>query len=195
MENKQGSRISVDGIKFTRMRVPDVILVEPPFFEDARGFFLETYHTEKYARGGVTGTFVQCNRSYSVKGVLRGLHLQLAHPQGKLVSVIEGEVFDVAVDVRKGSPSFKQWVGVVLSGDNFKQMYIPPGFAHGFCTLSEYAHLQYQCTDFYDPAGELGIIWNDPEIGIEWPLADPILSKKDSALPLFKEVTGRLPTI
>ena len=195
MKNKLGSVVSVDRIKFIRTRVPDVILVEPPVFKDARGFFLETYHAKKYAKGGIAEKFVQCNRSHSVKGILRGLHFQLAHPQGKLVSVIEGEIFDVAVDVRKGSPSFKQWVGLTLSGDNFKQLYLPPGFAHGFCTLSESVQFQYQCTDFYNPTDEMGIRWNDPDLNIQWPLTEPTISDKDGALPFIKEIINKLPHI
>lgn len=174
-------------LKFTQTKIQGVILVEPAVFKDSRGFFLETYDEEKYVQGGIRKKFVKDNRSSSVKGVLRGLHLQLKHSQGKLVSVVDGEIFDVAVDVRRGSPTFMQWVGVVLSGSNFKQIYIPPGLAHGFCVLSDNATLEYKCTDKYDPKSELGIRWSDPDICIDWPATHPVLSKKDeSSLPISK---------
>jgi dTDP-4-dehydrorhamnose 3,5-epimerase len=162
---------------------PEVLLVHPDVFEDPRGFFMETYHARKYAEQGVPEGFVQDNHSRSTRGVLRGLHYQLEHPQGKLVRVVSGEVFDVAVDIRRGSPYFGQWVGVTLSAENRLQMYIPPGFAHGFCTLSEQADFLYKCTDFYVPGDEYGIAWDDPDIGIDWPAMDYRLSDKDRDNP------------
>jgi dTDP-4-dehydrorhamnose 3,5-epimerase len=162
---------------------PEVLLVYPDVFEDPRGFFMETYHARKYAEQGLPGHFVQDNHSRSTRGVLRGLHYQLTHPQGKLVRVVAGEVFDVAVDIRRGSPYFGQWVGVTLSAENRLQLYIPPGFAHGFCTLSEEADFLYKCTDFYAPGDEYGIAWDDPEIGIDWPAMEYLLSDMDSDNP------------
>src|SRR6267154_5291452 len=149
-------------VRFLSTAIEGVIIVEPDVFKDQRGYFLETYHAEKYAAAGIRGPFVQDNHSRSVAGTLRGLHLQLRHPQGKLIRVIEGEIFDVAVDVRRGSPAFGRWVGVSLSAANFKQCFIPPGFAHGFCVLSPIAQVEYKCTDLYDPSSELGIAWDDP---------------------------------
>ena len=140
---------------FLPTELPGVILIEPDVFKDARGFFLETYHERKYAEGGIPGPFVQDNHSYSARGTLRGLHAQLQHPQGKLVRAVEGEMFDVAVDIRRGSPTFGKWVGFLLSGDNFRQLWIPPGFAHGFCVTSERVHVEYKCTGFYDKADEV----------------------------------------
>jgi dTDP-4-dehydrorhamnose 3,5-epimerase len=180
-------------MKFTPTELRDVILIEPDVFRDARGFFLESYHEGKYAKGGIEGRFVQDNHSYSVKGTLRGLHAQYRKPQGKLVRAATGEMFDVAVDIRVGSPTFGKWVGVLLSGDNFRQLFIPPGFAHGFCVLSDEVHVEYKCTDFYDAEAELAIRWNDPEIAIGWPLREPIISAKDNAAPLLREVRDRLP--
>ena len=165
--------------------IPGVVVIEPDVHRDPRGFFLETYHADKYREVGIPGPFVQDNHSRSVRGTLRGLHLQIRRPQGKLVRVIEGEIFDVAVDVRRGSPTFGQWMGVTLSAENFRQCYLPPGFAHGFAVVSPIAQVEYKCTDIYDPKGELGVAWNDPAIGIEWPVADPLLSDRDTRhLPL-----------
>ena len=166
-------------MRFVPTALPDVILVEPDVYKDDRGFFLETYHERKYAEGGIAGPFVQDNHSRSVQGTLRGLHAQIRRPQGKLVRAVEGEMFDVAVDIRPGSPTFGRWVGVRLSGENFRQLYVPPGFAHGFCVLSPFAQVEYKCTDLYDPADEIGIAWNDPALGIAWPIMDPILSTRD----------------
>jgi dTDP-4-dehydrorhamnose 3,5-epimerase len=180
-------------MKFTPKEIPDVILIEPDVYRDARGFFLETWHERKYAEGGISGPFVQDNHSHSRRGALRGLHAQREHPQGKLVRVVDGEVFDVAVDIRRGSPSFGRWVGDRLSGENLRQLWIPPGFAHGFCVLSEIVHLEYKCTDFYDAIDEVAIAWNDPEIGIEWPISDPTLSAKDAAAPRLRDVIEDLP--
>jgi dTDP-4-dehydrorhamnose 3,5-epimerase len=173
--------------------VPGVLIVEPTVHRDGRGFFLETYHQLKYAESGIPGSFVQDNHSHSVRGTLRGLHAQRRHPQGKLVRAVAGEMFDVAVDIRRGSPSFGRWVGVVLSGENYRQLYIPPGFAHGFCVLSERVDVEYKCTDFYDRSDELAVAWNDPEIGIAWPVSEPTLSDKDRAAPRLAEAREYLP--
>jgi dTDP-4-dehydrorhamnose 3,5-epimerase len=166
-------------VRFEPTRLPGVLIIEPDVHKDARGFFAEIYHAGKYRAGGIDGPFVQDNHSSSVKGTLRGLHLQLRHPQGKLIRVIDGEIFDVAVDVRRNSPTFGAWVSVSLSAGNFRQVYIPPGFAHGFCVVSDVAQVEYKCTDLYDPESEIGIAWNDPAIGITWPVTDPILSERD----------------
>ncbi|KKO55025.1 dTDP-4-dehydrorhamnose 3,5-epimerase [Paenibacillus sp. DMB20] len=167
---------------FIQTGIDGLIVVEPKIYGDHRGYFMETYHHEEYRKGGISVNFVQDNQSLSKKGVLRGLHFQTLRPQGKLVRVLEGEVFDVAVDIRQGSATYKQWYGIKLSGENRKQLYIPEGFAHGFLVLSEQAVFSYKCTDFYDPANESGLLWNDPEIGIEWPLNEVdnvLLSPKD----------------
>jgi len=170
-----------------------VMLIEPEVYVDSRGFFLETYHGPEYEKHGLPTLFLQDNQSLSRKGTLRGLHAQLARPQGKLVRVVQGEVFDVAVDIRLGSPTFGRWVGYTLSGENFRQVYIPPGFAHGFCVLSPEAFVEYKCTDVYNPGDELGLIWNDPDIGIHWPIDCPILSQKDSAAARLCNLVDRLP--
>lgn len=174
-------------MRFTPTRLPDVILVEPAVFGDDRGFFMEVYHQEKFRGGGITESFVQDNHSRSVRGVLRGLHYQLPNPQGKLVRAVEGSVFDVAVDIRRGSPTFGKWVGVELSEENKRQLWIPAGFAHGFCVTSETAEVVYKCTTLYDGPSDRAIRWNDPAIGIEWPVDDPILSAKDAAAPLLSD--------
>ncbi len=174
--------------------LPGVLVIEPKVFGDSRGFFLETWQQERYASYGIAASFVQDNLSFSVRGVLRGLHFQNPNQQGKLVSVITGEVYDVAVDVRIGSPDFGKWTGVFLSGDNHRQLWIPPGFAHGFCVVSETAIFSYKCTDVYNPAAEGGIAWDDPEIGITWPVADVTLSGKDALYPRLRDIpAGRLP--
>jgi dTDP-4-dehydrorhamnose 3,5-epimerase len=181
---------------FSRTDIPDVIIVEPRVFRDDRGFFLETFHRRKYAEGGIDVEFVQDNHSLSAKGTVRGLHAQLRHPQGKLLRAIQGEIFDVAVDIRRGSPHFGRWVGIRLSAENFRQLYVPPGFAHGFCVTSEVAQIEYKCTDFYDPASEIGVQWNDPELSIEWPItpgSPPILSPRDSAARPLREFMDVLP--
>ena len=180
-------------MKFINTKLTGVVMVEPAVFEDPRGYFLETYHAWKYAEGGITGPFVQDNFSHSVRGTLRGLHYQLKHAQGKLVMALDGRIFDVAVDVRKGSPTFGQWVGVELSGENKRQLHVPPGFAHGFCVLSETADVLYKCTDVYSPQDERGIIWNDPTLGIQWPVADPLLSRKDGAYKRLMDIMNELP--
>jgi dTDP-4-dehydrorhamnose 3,5-epimerase len=180
-------------VKFVRSALPEVIVIEPDVLQDRRGFFLETYHVDKFRAGGIVDTFVQDNHSRSTAGTIRGLHLQLQRPQGKLIRVIEGEIFDVAVDVRRGSPSFGRWVGHSLSAENFRQCWVPPGFAHGFCVLSEFAHVEYKCTELYDPAGELGIVWNDPALGIVWPIQNPIVSDRDRRHPKLAELLAMLP--
>ena len=180
-------------MKFTPLSLPGVVLVEPKVFHDERGFFLETFHEKKYREGGIPESFVQDNQSLSVRGTLRGLHSQRLKPQGKLVRAIEGEIFDVAVDVRRGSPTFAKWVGVRLSAENFQQLYVPQGFVHGFCVLSEVAQVEYKCTDFYAPNDEQSVIWNDPDIGIEWPVEDPVISPKDRAAPRLAEILEDLP--
>ena len=174
-------------MRVTPSSLPEVLLIEPDVFTDSRGFFMEIFHSEKYAEQGLPAVFMQDNHSRSVRGVLRGLHYQLRQPQGKLVRVVRGEVFDVAVDIRKGSPSFGKWVGVVLSEENQQQIYIPPGFAHGFCTLSEEADFLYKCTELYAPGDEYGIAWDDPGIAIEWPQLDYLLSDKDLGNPKLNE--------
>ena len=166
-------------MRFIPTELPGVLIIEPDVHRDGRGFFLESYHAEKYTAGGVEGPFVQDNHSHSVAGTLRGLHLQLARPQGKLVRAIEGEIFDVAVDVRVGSPTFGRWVGVTITAANFRQCYVPPGFAHGFCVVSPTAQVEYKCTDLYDAPSEIGIAWNDPALAITWPVAEPVLSQRD----------------
>lgn len=174
--------------------IPEVLLVEPKVFADARGFFLETYHEERYRAAGIAHRFVQDNHSRSVPRTLRGLHAQEKRPQGKLVRCVEGSIWDVAVDVRRGSPSFGQWVGFELSAANHHQLWVPPGFLHGFCVLSdEGAQVEYKCTDLYQADDELAVIWNDPELDIAWPLEDPVLSAKDAALPELADVWDRLP--
>jgi dTDP-4-dehydrorhamnose 3,5-epimerase len=171
-----------------------VLLIEPQIFGDTRGFFFETWHRDRYAAAGLPRDFVQDNVSRSQRGILRGLHLQEPFGQGKLVQVLEGEVFDVAVDVRFGSPCFGKWVGETLSAANHKQLYVPPGFAHGFCVTSEFALLSYKCTELYHPETEIGVAWNDPALGITWPISDPVLSKKDAAaVPLRDIAKQRLP--
>jgi len=181
-------------MRVTALRLPEVLLIEPRVVSDRRGFFLETYSRQRYAEAGVGAEFVQDNLSRSVRGTLRGLHLQQPHGQGKLVSVVDGEVFDVAVDVRVGSPTFGQWVGQRLTGEDHLQLFLPAGFAHGFCTTSETALFHYKCTDYYDPEAELGVAWDDPDLAIAWPLPDPITSEKDRALPRLGDVpSDRLP--
>ncbi|MBS0967521.1 dTDP-4-dehydrorhamnose 3,5-epimerase [Chimaeribacter arupi] len=170
-------------------RVKGVKLIEPKVFGDQRGFFLETFQRDRYQEMlDIDLEFVQDNHSRSSQGVLRGLHFQTARPQGKLVRVVRGEVFDVVVDIRPDSPSFKQWVGVTLSEENKNQLWVPPGLAHGFVVISEFADFEYKCTDYYDPANEGCLIWNDPDVGIEWPVAEPRLSAKDQLGKTFSEL-------
>lgn len=181
------------GLKITPTRIPEVLLVEPQVFGDSRGYFLESWHAQKYAELGLEATFVQDNQSRSHQGVLRGLHYQLQQPQGKLVSVLAGSVFDVAVDIRRGSPSFGHWVGIELSADNHRQLYVPPGFAHGFCVLSSSADFYYKCTDYYAPQYEHGLLWNDPDIGIEWPGDGFAVSDKDQKNQTLAQLHDQLP--
>jgi len=170
-------------------KIPDVKIIEPKVFGDERGFFLETFQSEKYKRVlNIEGEFVQDNHSRSAKNVLRGLHFQRNNPQGKLVRVVRGEVYDVAVDIRPESPTYKQWVGVYLSEENKTQFWVPPGLAHGFVVISEYADFEYKCTNYYDPSSEGCLAWNDPELGIDWPVSEPILSEKDKAGLLLSEL-------
>jgi len=174
--------------------LPGVLIIEPKVFGDARGFFLETWQQNRYAELGIPGPFVQDNLSFSTRGVLRGLHYQQPYAQGKLLSVIQGEVFDVAVDIRRGSPTFGQWTGVTLSGDNHRQFWVPAGFAHGFCVLSETAYFTYKCTEIYAPQAEGAVAWNDPDIGIDWPLQEVSLSAKDQQSLRLKDIPAeRLP--
>ena len=174
---------------FIKTSIEGVTIIEPTVYGDARGYFMETYNAREFNEAGLNMTFVQDNESKSKKGVLRGLHFQKTNPQGKLVRVIEGEVFDVAVDLRKGSPTFGKWEGVILSAENKKQFYIPEGFAHGFFVLSEHSVMSYKCTDFYHPEDEGGLMWNDPAIGIDWKSVagdvEPLLSEKDTKHPAF----------
>jgi dTDP-4-dehydrorhamnose 3,5-epimerase len=182
-------------VKVIETAIPGVLIIEPKTFGDARGFFMETYQRERYAENGIPSDLVQDNLSYSRHGVLRGLHVQHPHAQGKLVQVFRGEVFDVAVDIRRGSPTFGRWAGAHLSGENGRQFWVPAGFAHGFCVTGEDALFAYKCTDYYHPETELSIRWDDPDIGIEWPLdGSPELSQKDLGASLLKEVPAdRLP--
>lgn len=177
--------------QFIQTELPGVVIVEPTVFGDSRGYFMETFQAEEFAAAGIAGPFVQDNQSKSTRGVLRGLHFQKEHTQGKLVRVLSGEVFDVAVDCRPHSPAFGKWVGVTLSAENKKQLYIPQGFAHGFLVLSDEAEFTYKCTDYYDPSAEGGIRWDDAEIGVAWPAVEggPRLSEKDGRHPGFGEQT------
>jgi len=165
-----------------------LLLIESEVLGDARGFFMEIWNQRRYRESGLNASFVQDNISFSRRGTLRGLHFQNPTPQGKLVSVLQGEVFDVAVDIRRSSPTFGRWHGVTLSGENKRQFFIPPGFAHGFLVLSETAMFYYKCTDYYAPKDELAIRWNDPDLAIQWPVKDPILSERDAKAPLLREV-------
>ena len=168
--------------------LPGVVIIEPRVFSDARGFFFESYHAERYAQAGIAPAFVQDNHSCSMKGTIRGLHYQLRHPQAKLLRVIRGAVFDVAVDIRRGSPTFGRWVGVELSAENKRQIYIPAGYAHGFCVTSDVAEVEYKCSDFYVSDDQRGVLWSDPTLGIVWPVREPVLSDRDRMyLPLSAE--------
>ena len=174
--------------------IPEVLAIDPVVFGDPRGYFLEVWQQERYASVGLPREFVQDNVSRSAGGILRGLHLQHPFGQGKLVHVLEGEIFDVAVDVRIGSPTFGRWVGEVLSGDNHRQLYVPPGFAHGFCVTSPHALVSYKVTELYHPETELTIAWNDPALGIQWPVSTPSLSAKDASAPRLHDLpASRLP--
>jgi dTDP-4-dehydrorhamnose 3,5-epimerase len=166
--------------------LPDVIIIEPELFQDDRGFFMEMYHRKKFQEAGIKDHFIQDNRSRSRRGTIRGLHYQLGRPQGKLIWALSGEVYDVAVDIRKGSPFFGKWFGTTLSGESKRGLYIPPGFAHGFCVLSDEAEFFYKCSNLYSPKDERCIRWNDPDLAIDWPVENPIISEKDANAPLFK---------
>ncbi len=179
-------------MKVIETPLPGVRIIEPRVFGDERGFFLETFEVDRYRReAGIELPFVQDNHSRSRRGVLRGLHGQRPHPQGKLVRVACGEVFDVAVDVDPSSPTFSCWAGVILSDVNARQLWIPPGYLHGFVVLSEVADFEYKCTDFYHPEAEIGVAWNDPDIGIEWPIDDPMVSAKDQRLPSLEQLVAK----
>ncbi len=179
-------------MNFIRTELPGVVVIEPDVHRDARGFFLESYHAEKYRDGGVDAVFVQDNHSRSRRGVLRGLHLQFRRPQDKLIRVLAGEIYDVVVDVREDSPTFRRFVALTLSSANFRQIFVPAGYAHGLLVTSDEAEVEYKVSDFYDPGGELTVMWNDPELAIPWPLSEPILSEKDRAGKSVAEVQAHL---
>jgi dTDP-4-dehydrorhamnose 3,5-epimerase len=181
-------------MKFTPTDLPGVLLLDSRVFRDGRGFFVETFSTAGIRGSGIPDAFAQDNHSRSVYGVLRGLHYQLVRPQGKLVHVARGRIFDVAVDIRRGSPTFARWVGMELSDENLLSLWIPPGFAHGFCVLSDVADVIYKCTTLYDAADDRGIAWDDREIGIEWPVESPLVSEKDSAHPTLSAAGNLLPS-
>ncbi|MDX9701974.1 MAG: dTDP-4-dehydrorhamnose 3,5-epimerase [Candidatus Auribacterota bacterium] len=175
--------------------LPGVFILEPKVFHDKRGYFMEVYHETRYNEIGILPRFVQDNHSRSQKNILRGLHYQLEHAQDKLISVIRGAIFDVAVDIRRGSPTFGKWIGVELSCSNNRQLFVPKGFAHGFCVLSDNVDVLYKCSDYYSPQDEGGVLWNDPDIGIRWPVDDPVLSPKDLAYSRLKDIPAeRLPS-
>jgi len=181
-------------MKVIETALPGALILEPQVFGDSRGFFYESYNEAKYRGAGVDHRFVQSNVSRSARGVLRGLHYQWPNPQGKLVSVLEGEVYDVAVDIRRGSPTFGRSIGVMLTADNHRHFWVPEGFAHGFCVVSDFATFSYQCTALYDPKADAGIRWNDAALGIDWPISAPLLSDKDGRTPLLEDVPPeRLP--
>jgi dTDP-4-dehydrorhamnose 3,5-epimerase len=179
--------------RFSPTDLSGVVIIDPVVHRDHRGFFVETHNAQLYAAHGITHRFVQDNASRSGRNTLRGLHAQVRRPQAKLIRVVAGEIFDVAVDIRRGSPSFGQWVGTTLSADNFRQMFIPPGFAHGFCVMSEEAEVVYKVSDFYDPGGEIVIAYNDPAIGISWPTDDPVVSDRDAHAPTLAALGDGLP--
>ena len=180
------------GITVNELSIPGVRLIQPACFKDQRGFFLETWRRDVYREAGIDRDFVQDNRSHSKKGVLRGLHYQLRHPQAKLVYAVTGTIFDVAVDIRKGSPTFGRWTGAELSAENHRQIYVPEGFAHGLGVISDFADVIYKCTDFYAPGDEFGLFWSDPAIGIDWPAVSPILSDKDLKNPALDQIPADL---
>jgi dTDP-4-dehydrorhamnose 3,5-epimerase len=178
-------------VKVLATDLPSVLVIEPVVHRDARGFFLEAYHADRYREAGIEATFVQTNQSRSVRNTLRGLHWQAgAYPQAKLIRAVTGEVYDVAVDVRPGSPTFGRWAAVHVSADNFRQLYVPAGFAHGFCVLSDVADVEYQCSAIYDAASERGLKWDDPDLGIPWPVSDPIVSERDQRHPSLKALAA-----
>lgn len=175
-------------LKIHETSLPGLLVFEPDWFPDERGFFMETYNAVRYAEAGFSQTFVQDNHSYSHQNVLRGMHYQRNFPQGKLVHAIHGEIFDVAVDIRRGSPTFGQYYGIILNEENKKQIYIPPGYAHGFCVLSDSADVCYKCSAVYRPGDEIGILFSDPQIGIDWPVDEPVVSEKDRKLPHLAQI-------
>ena len=175
-------------MRITPLDLEGALIIEPDVYTDGRGFFKETYQQKRYKDHGVKAIFVQDNLSFSRKNTLRGLHFQNPRPQAKLVQVIQGEVLDVIVDIRLGSPTFGKWAGVRLSADNHRQLFAPPGFAHGYCVLSEAAVFSYKCSDYYSPESEKGILWSDPDIGIVWPTKEPVLSDKDKAYPRLRDI-------
>jgi dTDP-4-dehydrorhamnose 3,5-epimerase len=179
-------------MKIIETKIKDLLIIEPKVFGDDRGFFYETFQAERYKKAGIKESFVQDNRSCSTKGVLRGLHFQKSKPQGKLVSVTSGEVFDVAVYLRPNSETIGQYESILLTGSNKLQFYVPPGFAHGFCVLSDIADFQYKCTDYYDPSDECGLLWNDTCLQIPWPIDQPLLSNKDKALPTLSVISKKI---
>jgi len=176
------------GVSFRQTLIDGVLICDLDVYQDDRGFFLETFHLDKYVAGGIRAPFVQDNYSHSLRGVLRGLHYQFPRAQAKLVSCIQGTIFDVAVDIRQGSPTLGKWVSTVLSAENRRQLFIPEGFAHGFCVFSESADVVYKCSEFYYPEDDLGILWSDAQINIDWPIRNPLLSDKDKALPSLADV-------
>ena len=178
--------------RFVETAIPGVVMIEPQVFRDSRGFFLETFQTEKYRAGGIDAVFVQDNHSHSKRGTLRGLHAQNPNAQGKLLRVLSGEIFDVVVEARRGSPVFGHYATAVISADNFKQIYVPPGLLHGFVVTSEVAEVEYKCTAFYRPDAEFSVAWNDPDLAIPWPIDEPLLSPKDAAAPRLRDVEHRL---
>jgi dTDP-4-dehydrorhamnose 3,5-epimerase len=181
-------------MKIIQTALAGAVVIEPQVFGDTRGYFYESFNAARFRAAGIHAQFVQSNVSRSARGVLRGLHYQWPNPQGKLVSVLEGEVYDVAVDIRRGSPTFGRWVGAMLTAENYRHFWVPEGFAHGFCVLSEFATFSYQCTALYEREHDAGIRWNDADIGIDWPVSAPLLSDKDTRAPFLKDVAAeRLP--
>lgn len=182
-------------MKVSRVPLEEILVIEPRVFEDERGFFMETYRKDRYEKAGIRGPFVQDNFSHSVRGTLRGLHYQIRHPQAKLIQVLRGEILDVVVDIRGGSPAFGRWTSVALSEKNRRQLFVPEGFAHGFSVLSDFADVHYKCTDFYAPEDEGGVLWSDPSLGIDWRVMAPLVSPKDSGYPRLEDIPpDRLPT-
>jgi dTDP-4-dehydrorhamnose 3,5-epimerase len=175
-------------LKVSPARLREVLVVEPDVFGDERGFFMEAYNAQAYRAAGIGCTFVQDNHSFSMNGILRGLHYQYPFPQSKLVWVVTGTVLDVAVDIRRGSPTFGQWVAEIISDENRRRLFIPRGFAHGFCVLSPTAHFMYKCDEFYHPETDRGVNWNDPDIAVDWQISDPVLSAKDAGLPFLADI-------
>lgn len=182
-------------MKIQKTDIEGVLVIEPAVFSDERGYFMETYHQKRYLEMGISSVFLQDNLSYSVRGTLRGLHYQYPNAQAKLVQVVRGEIYDVAVDIRPESTTFGKWVGVYLDSDTKRQLFIPEGFAHGFAVISDYALFTYKCSDLYDPSSEKGIIWNDPGLAIDWPVTSPLLSEKDQQYQALRDIPmENLPT-